>query len=410
MNRKIVYELPKLCVPVMVKNIAEAKALDEKTGGYEACDVIEIRVDYLENINDELEEVVTILSNKFESKEIILTYRTVPEGGLGEYSYDSYRELLIRLCNLRCNYVDVEVNRGAAVIDEIAAFAHRKSVSVIGSYHNFEHTPAIKDLAYISAIISDSRADIIKIAVMPKNKEDVYNLLRFTAKTRRVTSKKLITMSMGEMGRCSRVFGFLCGSYLTFVTVSEASAPGQIGIFDCKNMLNKILGLKFSLIGFMGSGKSTVSAALAEILPYPLIDTDEYIVQSERMSINEIFATKGEDYFRDVEEETLKELLDSATVSIISCGGGIIKRESNRRALKEKSCNIWLNASPQTVLERVKGDDSRPLLKGKMNVSDISDMISQRRPMYEDTYSLKVDTDGLGPKEIVINIFDKVIS
>ena len=107
------------------------------------------------------------------------------------------------------------------------------------------------------------------------------------------------------------------------------------------------------LIGFMGVGKSTVGKGLSERLEYELIDTDELIEEKEGLSISSIFEKKGEDYFRELETDTIKELSSSDNI-VVSCGGGIIKNEENVKLMKDSGRVILLTASPESIYERVK--------------------------------------------------------
>ena len=157
------------------------------------------------------------------------------------------------------------------------------------------------------------------------------------------------------------------------------------------------------LVGFMGVGKSTVAKELSGRLHLPVVDTDEAIVKGEGRSIPEIFEREGEESFRRKETEMLLELSESGA-KIISCGGGIAMRKENRDIMARHGVTILLEASPETILKRVKKDDNRPLLEGKKNVSDIAAMMEARRPAYEAAANLHVSVDGRTPAEIAEEI------
>lgn len=110
------------------------------------------------------------------------------------------------------------------------------------------------------------------------------------------------------------------------------------------------------LIGFMGTGKSTVSARLKKELDMKEVDTDMLIEKRQGMTISDIFAKKGEEAFRNMETELLKELKSERNL-IISCGGGMALRDENAAVMKEAGTVVWLTAEPETILERVKHDD-----------------------------------------------------
>lgn len=163
--------------------------------------------------------------------------------------------------------------------------------------------------------------------------------------------------------------------------------------------------MNISLIGMMGSGKTTVGKLLSERLNLRFVDTDELIVQSEGCSINEIFASKGEGYFRKLETEILKSVLNSDN-QIISTGGGIIKSELNIQLIKSKSKSFYLKADAQSLFERVKNDSSRPLLKD-CTKDKINMILSQRVLQYEKADYI-INTVNKVPENIVEEVIEKL--
>ena len=161
------------------------------------------------------------------------------------------------------------------------------------------------------------------------------------------------------------------------------------------------------LIGFMGCGKTSVSIAMNQLYGKNIVEVDDRIIAKEGRSINQIFAESGENYFRDLETEMLKELADEDNI-IVSCGGGMVLREENRRLMKETGVIIWLDATPETILDRVKDDDSRPNLKGKKNVKDIEALKNKRADAYAEAADIKVDTDGKTIREVAKEIYESV--
>ena len=120
------------------------------------------------------------------------------------------------------------------------------------------------------------------------------------------------------------------------------------------------------LIGFMGVGKSVVAPRLAEKMGVPLIDMGPLIRQKlGYRSSSQIFADLGEKAYRDAETEILKEKL-KLKGQVFSCGGGITVREENVKMMKGKGTVVWMTATPETILEHLEGDDSRPLLRGSV--------------------------------------------
>ena len=161
------------------------------------------------------------------------------------------------------------------------------------------------------------------------------------------------------------------------------------------------------LIGYMGTGKSTVAAFISKEYGLDVMEMDEMLVQKEKMSISDIFRTHGEEYFREVETNLLKEICMLKN-QVVSCGGGVVLRSQNIEEMKRCGTIVLLSASPETILERVKEDGSRPLLQGNKNLAFITDMLEQRRPKYEGAADIVVQTDGKSVSNICKEIFDEI--
>lgn len=161
------------------------------------------------------------------------------------------------------------------------------------------------------------------------------------------------------------------------------------------------------LIGFMGTGKSTVASCLCETYGMDLVEMDELIATREGMGISDIFAKHGEAYFRDLETNLVIEL-QSEVNKVVSCGGGVVLRECNVKEMKKNGCVVLLTAKPETVLERVKDDDNRPLLRGNKNVEFISEMMEKRREKYEAAADVVISTDNKDVETICKEIIEKV--
>ncbi len=161
------------------------------------------------------------------------------------------------------------------------------------------------------------------------------------------------------------------------------------------------------LIGFMGSGKSTVGRELHQRLGYPLVDMDQVIEQRARKSIAAIFADEGEQVFRDRETSLLEELDDpTAPRRIISTGGGVIGREVNRALLRQLGYVVWLNAPMSVILDRTSKNRERPLLHTDDPAAKIAALMETRRPLYDEAAHLRVDTAGLDSKELATGILE----
>ncbi len=157
------------------------------------------------------------------------------------------------------------------------------------------------------------------------------------------------------------------------------------------------------LIGFMGSGKSAVGHRLARELKMDYLDTDELIEKTEKMSINDIFAQKGEPYFRDLETEVVRTLSDYDNF-VISTGGGMVLREENVRMLKGIGPLVLLWAEPDTVYQRVREHEHRPLLNVPDPKAEIKRILESRTPVYKRVADHVVNTSKLNVDECVEEI------
>lgn len=145
------------------------------------------------------------------------------------------------------------------------------------------------------------------------------------------------------------------------------------------------------LVGFMGSGKTTVGRLIADETGMPLIDMDSIIVDRAGKSINDIFADEGEAHFRTLERALVQEL--SATEgNIISTGGGIVLNPDNITDFEETGLVVCLLVDAKTVLDRVRHDTSRPLLAGDKEAK-ILELLERRKALYE-SITHKIDTSG----------------
>lgn len=161
------------------------------------------------------------------------------------------------------------------------------------------------------------------------------------------------------------------------------------------------------LIGFMGTGKTTVSQELSKRTGLEEVDLDQEIERRQQMKIREIFSSYGEAYFRKLETSLIQEY-EKKQGYVISCGGGAALRKENVRSMKEGGCVVLLSASAKTVYERVRYGKNRPLLEGNMNVDYISGLMEQRREAYAAAADVTVVTDGRTPKEITEEIIKMV--
>lgn len=158
------------------------------------------------------------------------------------------------------------------------------------------------------------------------------------------------------------------------------------------------------MIGFMGCGKTTVGKQLAAELEYQFLDTDAYIEEKEQMTISQIFDKKGEAYFRNLETTSLEELAAQTKQTIVSSGGGLPLREENAKLLKKLGFVVYLRVTKETVLKRLEGDTTRPLLACENPAQKVEELLNFRDPIYEVGAHLVIDVDEKSVPEIVEEI------
>lgn len=159
------------------------------------------------------------------------------------------------------------------------------------------------------------------------------------------------------------------------------------------------------LIGFMGCGKSSIGRYMSEKYQYTLIDTDSYIEEQQKCTINEIFKNKGEEYFRQLETQCLVDLINKSTDKmIIAVGGGLPMREENRELLHRLGKIVYLRAEIDTLEKRLKGDTTRPLIQGGELRQKIENLFKLRQDTYEELADLIIDTDFRSYQQITAAI------
>ena len=400
---------PKICVPITAPMrdgiLAQAREAAELP-----VEMAEWRVDCYAGYEKELMSIVQELKQSLGEKELIVTLRTEQEGGEANGSRFDYFALIEQVIAQNiADYVDVEIDREGAAVAERKARYPESRVKVIGSYHDFSATPSEDEIVEKLTKAKDSGCDIGKFACMPVEEGDVERLLLATARMRETFPDfPLITMSMGKLGEKSRLYGGLYGSSVSFGSAGQTSAPGQLPVSVMKEVFDRMYAGKrhIILIGFMGVGKSTISAELRRQSGREEIDTDRWIEEKEGRSIAAVFEQEGEAYFRDRETEMIDELGGLAP-AVISCGGGMALRELNVRKLQAIGKVVLLRAEPETIFERVCHNTNRPILNGNMNVEYIRELMKKRRPFYERAAEVQVFTDKRPISDIAKEILEK---
>lgn len=157
------------------------------------------------------------------------------------------------------------------------------------------------------------------------------------------------------------------------------------------------------LVGFMGAGKTSVARKLARMAGVASVDMDTYIERCEHKRVKEIFAEVGEEDFRAIETQTLYELGMKKDPMVISCGGGVVLRPENRKALSELGLVVYLSVTAAEAASRISDVSSRPLFGDLQNAQRV---IDERLPLYEEVADVTIDTVGHGSSSIAHEVFD----
>jgi len=163
------------------------------------------------------------------------------------------------------------------------------------------------------------------------------------------------------------------------------------------------------LVGFMGAGKSTVAALVAEMLGRPCVDLDAMVETQAGRKISQIFAEDGETGFRSRETAALAGLADAAP-SVVACGGGVVTVAENRRLLKTLGQVIYLRVTAQEMLARVGEDPGRPLLSGGGGLLAATTLLDARESLYTAVADLSVNTVGRRADQVAEEIIRHVES
>lgn len=233
----------KTIVPITAKTKEQALAQAQVIANTADADLAEFRIDLLSFASD-TKQVIALgheLKKILGNKPLIATIRTKNEGGQLEISDADYgKTYQAYLKNPFMDWLDVEMFRDQKVVSEIVQKAHQKKVLVVMSNHDFQKTPSQDEIEKRLLKQDQMGADVLKIAVMPKSKQDVFTLMNATLKVSQQTTKPLLTMSMGQLGTISRVATANMGGSYSFGMIGQASAPGQIDVTKLKQILQTV--------------------------------------------------------------------------------------------------------------------------------------------------------------------------
>jgi len=161
-----------------------------------------------------------------------------------------------------------------------------------------------------------------------------------------------------------------------------------------------------SLIGFMGSGKTTIGKLVAERTGYLFIDLDRIIELSESKTINEIFACSGEEHFREIESKIIKKVY-SNNKCVFACGGGVILRGENMKLIRRNSMVFYLEVSPREALSRLEGTSDRPLIQAPDKLKNATALLESRDSMYKKYSDTIIKNEGSFTETAVNEILKK---
>lgn len=233
----------KTIVPITAKTKEQALAQAQVIANTADADLAEFRIDLLSFASD-TKQVIALgheLKKILGNKPMIATIRTKNEGSQLEISDADYgKTYQAYLKNPFMDWLDVEMFRDQKVVSEIVQKAHQKKVLVVMSNHDFQKTPSQDEIEKRLLKQDQMGADVLKIAVMPKSKQDVFTLMNATLKVSQQTTKPLLTMSMGQLGTISRVATANMGGSYSFGMIGQASAPGQIDVAKLKQILQTV--------------------------------------------------------------------------------------------------------------------------------------------------------------------------
>ena len=233
---------PKIIVPLLDRTETDLLSSAEHIQQLD-CDIVEWRIDFFQEV--EKPEIVAELSHTIKkalNKPLLITFRTYKEGGELSLSEEKYFEIYETLIKQGClDLIDLELFMPDKLVAQTITAAHEKGIKVILCNHDFDKTPSKQEILSRLQQMQLKGADICKIAVMPRNSEDVLTLLEATREMyENYADRPLITMSMGTLGMISRISGQVFGSAATFGSAGTASAPGQISVSELRKLLNTL--------------------------------------------------------------------------------------------------------------------------------------------------------------------------
>lgn len=233
----------KTIVPITAKTKEQAIAQAKVIAANQDADLAEFRIDLLDFAAD-TKQVIALgheLKKVLGNKPVIATIRTHNEGGqltISDADYGKTYQAYLKQPFM--DMLDVEMFRDQQIVKNTVQLAHDKKVLIVMSNHDFKKTPSEDEIIKRLLKQDELGADVLKIAVMPQNKQDVFTLMNATLKVSQLSNKPLLTMSMGKLGTISRIATANMGGSFSFGMIGEASAPGQIDVTQLKQLLKTV--------------------------------------------------------------------------------------------------------------------------------------------------------------------------
>ena len=217
----------KLVVSIMPRTLEKAQQLDRSR--YDGADVIEWRADFLDK--NEILTVAPAVFEKFAGREILFTIRTRGEGGQIDLTSEEYLAIIQDIQSIyHPDYIDFEFYSHREVFEQMLEFSN-----LVLSYHNFQETP--ENMMEILSELTSLSPKLVKVSVMSHNEQDVLDLMNYTRGFKTLNPEQdYVTISMGKVGKISRLTADLTGSSWSFASVGEESAPGQIPLENMRRI------------------------------------------------------------------------------------------------------------------------------------------------------------------------------
>lgn len=235
--------MPKIAVPIVAKTHSAIIAA-AKQAITTPLDLVEWRADFFNQLTDPqaVADLATQLRQILAPHPLLVTIRTAKEGGNSAISAADYLRIYEQIITEHAaDMIDLEVLQGDGLVEKLTTTAHREGIKVVMSNHDFQQTPSATSLLALLGKMTTLDADIVKFAVMPHTIDDLLTILMVNAHyASLLTSKPVIAIGMGPLGKIVRVGGETFGSCISFGSVGQASAPGQVEVDKLKMILTEL--------------------------------------------------------------------------------------------------------------------------------------------------------------------------